>query len=1179
MTNDNQRNLLVMKASAGSGKTYNLALQYIKQLLFTTGEGGRLVPRRAPGDERILNAHRQLLAITFTNKATDEMKERIVTELYNLALPGAESDYLDGFISQSGLSEEEVRSLARQALNELLFDYSNFNVSTIDSFFQTILRNFARELDRDFNYDIELEEKYAVRVAIHNFLLSLGQEGKPTQVDKWVQEYQRHQMRGDAQKKSWRFFEDGGSFFKFAKQMNSELFRNKMDEIRDYLGHTDDNGEFVNDFSKITAFKQFIHGTIESINDDVNQVLDELRRELQPFASGLRYSLKNWFFDEDVHKPLTDSLLGADLDKIATQFKVDVKPSTDVLERVQQLVKRFYDIRLYIPYYEKVESKLGLLGLIAMVDVFLERYRHETNSILIGDTNQLIGTVLDSGSPFVYERVGTMISHFMIDEFQDTSTKQYENFRGLLQESLANGNFNMLIGDAKQSIYRFRNADPTVFREKVNADFARDYYMPPVKDGAPSSVNYRSSRNIVEFNNSLFEFVRQRYTGNTAVEITYQDVKQGLPDNVDVKKVPGYVRVITDNYSFFTGIEQDGQPDVLEILPDYLLKLHERYPWGKIGILVNANSESNKIVEHILQHNRTNPDRRIDIISGESLLLSNSSVVRRIITMLRFIDISQYGTNDEDDEAAADLKDKYIARRLKKEASDQRLYTILGEFIKRQDPELSHDADANGRILEECLQDLDSNGASMGEAGDAADDRFQGLLQRLLPPGDELATLVSIVETIIAYFRAEQAQGSDVDRETAFLLAFQDTVMQFSSMRNGGTIREFLKFWDEKKGTLSVNSPSSSDAINIMTIHKAKGLEFDCVVIPYATWELNNSKREVEYWMPREAFMDTLVPPYICDEELVPPLMNVNKSALAKLYDNGQLGPRARAFVEEQRSAVIIDKLNKTYVAFTRPRSELHLFCGTTDNDLRSLLRDFAADENSALSAILDAQGEPTGWYERGVMSSREELDSKRNEKPVKAIQCPISQYRVSDTTLDLGVRVDHASSSCIDSGIRLHSVMSGIRDRGDAQRVIAAAIKHGVITSDEDDPCSVDNVNEHVLRPILDEKCRAAAWFDPANKVYNERTITTLSDNIWAKDGIENVRPDRIILRPDGQIIVIDYKSGQRNDKEHLNKLNKYMRNVRAVFPGVPVVGRLWYTTLDLILDHNGKPLSYNLP
>lgn len=283
-----RRNMLVMKASAGSGKTYNLAKQYIRHLLFSTDEDGALRPRRHRGDDRIVNAHRQLLAITFTNKATDEMKDRIVNELYNLAQPDVESDYLEEFVRDSRLDEGQVRDLARHALNELLFDYSNFNVSTIDSFFQTVLRNFARELDRDFNYEIQLEEKYAVRVAVHNFLLSLGQHDSLTQVDKWVKEYQRHLLRGDAKTKEWKFFNDGGDLNNFAQQINTEVFRSKMDDIRSYLGHVDEQGNFVSDFGRIRDFKQAMHEMVKRSRDAVEQTLDELLHTLQTLATGLK---------------------------------------------------------------------------------------------------------------------------------------------------------------------------------------------------------------------------------------------------------------------------------------------------------------------------------------------------------------------------------------------------------------------------------------------------------------------------------------------------------------------------------------------------------------------------------------------------------------------------------------------------------------------------------------------------------------------------------------------------------------------------------------------------------------------------------------------------------------------------------------------------------------------------
>lgn len=1183
--NGNDRNLLVIKASAGSGKTYNLALQYIRLLLFTTDGNGRMVPRRKPGMSGVFNAHRQLLAITFTNKATDEMKERIVNELYSLSQDSKDSDYLATFMDETGLDETSVRTLARQALHELLFDYSNFNVSTIDSFFQVILRNFARELDRDFNYDIQLEEVYAVRVALHNFLLSLGQEGKPTQVDDWVKAYLRHMTHGDANKRRWKFFDDGGDLLDFAKQINTELFRTHMQEIRDYLGHVDENGEFQSDFQRIRDFKKYMHQVVENLEAQLERVAEELMRELNPVSDGLKGN-SALFYAMKAGGIKTDSLNGADEEKIASQFKKTASVEPERVARITRLVSRHFALQPLLPFFKTVENGLGMLGMLAMIDLFLERFRHETNSILIGDTNDLIGTVLESGSDFVYERVGTMISHFMIDEFQDTSTKQYENFRGLLRESLANGNFNMLIGDAKQSIYRFRNADPAVFRDKVSEDFVDDINQPQVEQGQPQSTNFRSSPNIIKFNNLLYEYVSTCYPQMPAVAKTYQDVRQGMPNDINDKKVPGYVRVLTGNYrkllddEFISdvfrqeGFAVDGEQalDALDVLPAYLMQLHQRFDWGRMGILVNSNKQGNQVVERILEFNRTAPEP-ISIISGDSLLLSNSSVVRRIIALLRFIDINQFASQEDEDNIDEEGQpDKTAQRMTAKRLSDQRLYAGLSRFIQAVTAHPDASPQENGNLLDDSLAVDDGTGGNSATAQ---------LLEQLLPSGNELTTLVSIVESIIAYFKRDQVTNADVDREAAFLLAFQDTVLQFTSMRNGGSVREFLKFWDETKDKLTVNASATTDAINILTIHKAKGLEFDCVVIPFANWELNGNSLEHSYWMPGNNFAEVLkaLVPDVgeCDAELLPPLLNVPKKMLVDAFEAGTLTGGARDFVEEQLTAVVLDNLNKTYVAMTRPRTELHMFTEAGKyNDLSPLLEAFI-EAHDVVTPIIGADGEPTGWYEYGEISSREEIDAKRKEEPVTALQVTMSQYPVNDIPLQVKVLLEHASSASIDAGIRLHSVMSRIHDRNDVDRAIDQAVKHGTITQDPADPCSLDNINTHVRRPIMTDGTRVAAWFDPQNIIYSERTVTTaVPPTSRNEEGIENLRPDRIIRRPDGQILVIDYKSGKRDDKEYLRKLNLYIDRLRRIFPDTPIAGRLWYTNLDLILDEKGQQLPF---
>lgn len=1197
------RNMLVMKASAGSGKTYNLALQYIQHLLFDTDEDGHLVPRRHGSG--ILNAHRQLLAITFTNAATDEMKDRIVKELYVLSQPGMNSDYLEGFMLQSRLDESAVRLLARQALNELLFDYSNFNVSTIDSFFQSILRNFARELDRDFNYDIQLDEDYAVRVAVHNFLMALGRQGMPSQVNEWVKTYQQHLIYGDNKKRKWKFFDDGGDLFKFAKKLNSEIFRSRMDEIRDYLGRVDENGVFHSDYTRIGAFMGFLHKSVERCNEEATRILESLKQNLEPLYDSLSGSktFKKWL-NKGGADPLSDTVNGADWDVIKGQFLSGMVPEDTVVDRLLELVTSYFKYALTMDFLKHIETNLGMLGMLAMIDWFLQEYRHESNSILIGDTNELIGTVLDSGSAFVYERVGSTIAHFMIDEFQDTSTKQYENFRGLLKESLASGHFNMLIGDAKQSIYRFRNADPTVFREKVDVDFKDEIYQPNVEPGKPTSTNYRSSRHIIEFNNALFEAVKDVYSDTSVVVSTYADVMQGIPNKIDDKKLPGYVKLILGGYQHLadvsqpTSTEKGDEVDVLDVLPDYLIALHERYDWGQIGILVNTNKEGNRIVESILERNKHLPDdQRIEIISGESLLLNNSPIIRRVIAMLRFIDISQFspGEESEDDRDDTDTIENGSTLYMRKRESDQRLYAALGSFIK----EISARDDCSpvevGEMLEKCLQAVGDDSHD-GDSQHNGEDDYSKLLSTMLPPANELTTLVSIVETIISTFKKNASRDSDIDNEVAFLLAFQDAVMDFSSQRNGGSVREFLKYWDEQKGRLAVKSSSTSNAVNIMTIHGAKGLEFDCVLIPFATWDLTNNSKEHDYWMPREAFVDALQSLPVDEKEwnleMVPPLLNVNKKAATGLNKNKLLTGKAAEFVDKQYADLLIDNLNKTYVAFTRPCTEMHIMSkppvkgkrksGSMENEppknMSELLSRLAP---VVMTPVPNPDGGTPVWYEYGVLSTREEMNALREkiEKQSGEQQEPhpvfIRRYTVSEIPRSIGVRVERASSRYIDAGIRLHSVLSDIHDRDDVEHAIALGLKHGIITSDPEDSCGLDNVLAHVSQPILDESSRVSVWFDPANKVYSERTITTASSSLWDEDGIENLRPDRIVRRPDGTMLVIDYKSGERRDKLYCRQVQNYISKLQAIFPDTKIAGRIWYVTHDIILDHNGKELT----
>ena len=500
----------------------------------------------------------------------------------------------------------------------------------------------------------------------------------------------------------------------------------------------------------------------------------------------------------------------------------------------------------------------------------------------------------------------------------------------------------------------------------------------------------------------------------------------------------------------------------------------------------------------------------------------------------------------------------------------------MDTFIKAVTATEGTDADANGKLLVQSLADQPDAGAAGGM--DHAE-----MLASMLPSGYELPTLVSIVENIIARFKDDPSSWRDVDRETAFLMAFQDEVTAFSSQSGGGSVREFLKYWDEMKGRLAVSSTNQGDAINIMTIHKAKGLEFDCVIIPYGKWYLiDNGQNSERYWMPKADFGDMLksLPIGDCpvDDNIVPPLVSVFKNHLVKLNELSGLQGNAARFLDKQWTDQMIDNLNKTYVAFTRPCTELHIFAKPTgkapaERLVTGLLRDFA--DNGGLMVPV-AEAVDADWREYGVQSSREELEARRPVSQDGTVTEDIGGYRVAPVPPGIKVRLDNASSGRIHAGIRLHSVLSRITDSRDVDRVIADALKHGVITRDADDPCGIDNVNALVREPIMAGKGAVATWFDPANKVYSERTITSAGSSLWDDGGIENLRPDRIVRRPDGQILVIDYKTGDlRRDKKYCGQVQRYIDKLRAIFPGTPIAGRVWYTTLGVIVNERGQALS----
>lgn len=1153
--------LLVIKASAGSGKTYTLTKRYIELLLFRQ-ENGCLVARRQR------NYHRHILAITFTNKATDEMKSRIVQKLY--AMSRGDEEYLDYFKKECAPQAfAQIRQLAQTALHDILFDYSNFNVSTIDSFFQTVLRTFARELDRDYHYDVQIDTDHVMRVAVHNFLLSLGNDikrnnGRATAVDEWVREFIGGRLN---QGKSINFFKDGGDLTEFAGIINKELFRKEMAKIRDYLLS---GGQ--PDLKKIQSFQQFIAKLLECYQDIYRQLpadFQDIARRAgfgpADVAGGTKGNALRFLFSDFSALNPTVAITNFTREKAEKSFTAGYRPSDAAIDEIMALHHRLLNAWSRLQFYQSVIDKLGLLGLIGMIDIKLEEYRRDNNSILLADTNELIDRVLKSGVPFVYERVGTRISHFMIDEFQDTSAMQYGNFKPLIKDALTQNeddNMSMLIGDGKQSIYRFRNADPDIFRAQVESDFTQTHTR-------TLNENHRTLQNIVGFNNELFAHTTLCYQDNGIIADTYADVKQQVPDSILKKPDKGYVhiRFADDKGDPF---DSNGLSQVTEMLPQYLLELHKRFRWKEIGILVNTKGQGAQVVQSLLEHNSgAAPQDTISVMSDEALQLKNSPTVRRVIAVLRFIDVAQCGL-DEDTvsllESEPDkLSDKERMRRsvLLDQIEKERVHNITQRFLHAtQQP---GGTKSPGEILSDCIeQEKQHDTLSPQEQLK----RYEEEAREWLPNAhNELMTLTSIVEHIVDKLIAEAPHISQ--QESAYLFSLQDRVMDFVQRSGGGTVREFLRYWDEANDSdaFSVKTSAGHDALTVITIHKAKGLEFPCVLIPFADWDIEKTNiNDRTYWIPYGAMVDRItrdladekdfppgtVPPL--NPLIVPPLLCASRSAASTLAESGPDG-EFRQFVNKQVTDSLIDNLNKTYVAFTRPKEELHIFtyhkAGKSAATKRymqvgDLLHDFIAAQPDECLQRNDATilsytlGEPSG--RRGFPPEKDTAGTQET-----------LPYQVASALGNIQISIDEESGEQQNLSGNLLALLRRIHYADQTESALAYAEHRGMLAPDHNAIGGKAWLRTHVLDPIAAHPV-VHKWFDRRCKVFINRAVV--------KTAHGSKRVHRIVQHPDGSLTVVHYNPDRKRNSDLCQLVSDTMATLQAV-NGAAVNGYVWHLVL----------------
>lgn len=1112
-----EEHLTVYRASAGSGKTFTLAVEYISLLV------------KDPEN------YQHILAVTFTNKATQEMKMRILSQLYGIANSLQSSQqYFNKVKEKTNMPDAVIRNNARAALTLLIHRYNNFRILTIDAFFQQVLRNLAHELGQTANLRVDLNNEEITEKAVDQMIESL-EKGQP--VLQWISTYINNSIEDD---NGWNII---GKIKTFGTNIFKDFYKAHEANLKEQLSNADDFKVYE------TTLRKRRNDIRKTFNSKAKSILNEIKNANLDIPSNYRSGLYKYLTDSAIapltNKPLKAGVLKA---KESPQNWTSSKCAKADKQQIQTLAAEVLSAQLseLIAYnndnwneFQSIQltlSHLSELRLLHAIADAVDNLTKDTNRFMLSNTQALLKELIaDSDTPFIFERIGARLKHVMIDEFQDTSTIQWQNFQVLLANCMAQElSQNLIVGDIKQSVYRWRQGDWGILNN-IEKSFAHQKIRLETLD-----YNYRSEKRIIDFNNAFWE----QCVANTAKEVEQDDAEKAKIVQKAYEDVAQKTHKTTENGFVKISLypREVMKEAVLEELIETIKELFSNGYGGKnqskIAILVRSKSNIQDIVNALLQ----SFGNEINIVSDEAFRLDVSLSVNIIVSAMHLL------THPDDVLTRGKLVKLYNQEVLKKPLTDTDLLVSINES-----------------------NNIDTKNIDKKERRKLATEQQMAKLNSQLPPeyvaNRELLLglpIVDLVDKLFMLFGLDQLEG-----QSSYICTLYDTLNDFLKDHTAD-IDDFINEWENSLSSKTIQS-DEIEGIRIMTIHKSKGLEFDNVIIPFCNWEM---EKKGTLW---------------CETKNKPAPYNKLPLLPIDFSRDKLIGTVFEDDYKEEHFQNIVDNLNLLYVAFTRASKNLFVFGlrqgkTTLDNIAKGTPpgnRSYAIElalrqvseqlQGSSLSFPDDIGSEIHFEYGTLVHETHEKehavADNPFLIKPDKHI-VSIATYPQAATFKQSNKSIEFVKGEDVDPSDRtryikignvLHQLFSTIYTTADIPTRLNELEQQGIIYNDEITSAQLrTRIEDAITNPQVQE------WFSKRWQLYNECTILEYNKDT---NEMEEHRPDRVMT--DGkEFVVVDFKFGKERE-EYKKQVQQYME-ILIRMGHKKVSGYLWYVVKNNVVEVN---------